>query len=29
MTTMPVSQCIIRLHEAHHNLEDYQGGVPR
>ncbi len=29
MTKMPVSQCIIRLHEAHHNLEDYQGGVPR
>ncbi|MBL8343405.1 MAG: 2-oxoacid:ferredoxin oxidoreductase subunit beta [Rubrivivax sp.] len=21
--------CVIRLHEAHHALEDYQGGVPR
>ncbi len=27
--TMPVTQCLIKLHEAHHNLEDYQGGVPR
>ena len=26
---MPVTQCIIKLHEEHHNLEDYQGGVPR
>ncbi len=26
---MPVTQCLIKLHEAHHNLEDYQGGVPR
>jgi 2-oxoglutarate ferredoxin oxidoreductase subunit beta len=26
---MPVTQCIIKLHEAHHQLEDYQGGVPR
>jgi 2-oxoglutarate ferredoxin oxidoreductase subunit beta len=21
--------CVIRLHEEHHALEDYQGGVPR
>jgi 2-oxoglutarate ferredoxin oxidoreductase subunit beta len=27
--TTPVTQCLIRLHEEHHNLEDYQGGVPR
>ena len=27
--TLPVTQCLIKLHEAHHNLEDYQGGVPR
>jgi 2-oxoglutarate ferredoxin oxidoreductase subunit beta len=27
--TMPVTQCLIRLHEEHHSLEDYQGGVPR
>jgi 2-oxoglutarate ferredoxin oxidoreductase subunit beta len=27
--TMPATQCIIKLHEAHHQLEDYQGGVPR
>jgi len=27
--SMPVTQCIIKLHEEHHNLEDYQGGVPR
>ena len=26
---IPVTQCIIKLHEEHHNLEDYQGGVPR
>jgi 2-oxoglutarate ferredoxin oxidoreductase subunit beta len=26
---MPLSQCIIKLHEVHHQLEDYQGGVPR
>jgi 2-oxoglutarate ferredoxin oxidoreductase subunit beta len=26
---MPLSQSIIRLHEVHHQLEDYQGGVPR
>jgi len=27
--TMPVTQCLIKLHETHHQLEDYQGGVPR
>ena len=27
--TTPVTQCIIKLHEEHHSLEDYQGGVPR
>src|SRR6266540_4561706 len=27
--TMPVTQCLIKLYEEHHNLEDYQGGVPR
>jgi 2-oxoglutarate ferredoxin oxidoreductase subunit beta len=27
MTT--TTHCIIRLHEEHHSLEDYQGGVPR
>ena len=27
--TMPVTQCLLKLHEEHHNLEDYQGGVPR
>jgi len=26
---IPVTQCIIKLHEEHHSLEDYQGGVPR
>jgi hypothetical protein len=26
---MPVTQTLIKLHEVHHNLEDYQGGVPR
>jgi len=26
---IPITQCIIKLHEEHHNLEDYQGGVPR
>ncbi len=26
---IPVTQCIIKLHEEHHDLEDYQGGVPR
>jgi 2-oxoglutarate/2-oxoacid ferredoxin oxidoreductase subunit beta len=24
-----LSHCVIRLHEEHHALEDYQGGVPR
>jgi 2-oxoglutarate/2-oxoacid ferredoxin oxidoreductase subunit beta len=24
-----LSQCIIKLHEEHHTLEDYQGGMPR
>ena len=24
----PVTQCIIKLHEEHHNLEDYQRGTP-
>jgi len=27
--TMPVTQCIIKLHAERHDLEDYQGGVPR
>ena len=27
--TIPVTQCLLRLHEEHHTLEDYQGGVPR
>ena len=27
--TLPLTQCIIKLHEEHHALEDYQGGVPR
>ncbi len=26
---IPLSQCIIKLHEEQHDLEDYQGGVPR
>ena len=26
---MPVTQTLLKLHEVHHNLEDYQGGVPR
>ena len=26
---IPVTQSIIKLHEEHHRLEDYQGGVPR
>jgi 2-oxoglutarate ferredoxin oxidoreductase subunit beta len=26
---IPITQCIIKLHEEHHHLEDYQGGVPR
>jgi 2-oxoglutarate/2-oxoacid ferredoxin oxidoreductase subunit beta len=24
-----LSQCVVRLHQEHHELEDYQGGVPR
>ncbi len=24
-----LNQCVIKLHEEHHALEDYQGGVPR
>ena len=24
-----LTQCVIKLHEEHHALEDYQGGVPR
>jgi 2-oxoglutarate ferredoxin oxidoreductase subunit beta len=24
-----LSACVIKLHEEHHALEDYQGGVPR
>ena len=27
--TLPVTQCIIKLHAEQHSLEDYQGGVPR
>jgi 2-oxoglutarate ferredoxin oxidoreductase subunit beta len=27
--TLPVTQCVIKLHEQHHSLEDFQGGVPR
>jgi len=27
--TMSAGQCLIRLSEEHHTLEDYQGGVPR
>jgi 2-oxoglutarate ferredoxin oxidoreductase subunit beta len=27
--TMPATQCLMRLHQEHHSLEDYQGGVPR
>ena len=27
--TRSLSQCVIKLHEEHHDLEDYQGGVPR
>ena len=26
---MPVTDCVLKLHEEHHELEDYQGGVPR
>ena len=27
--TMPVTQCLFKLYEERHDLEDYQGGVPR
>jgi len=27
--TRSLHQCVIKLHEEHHALEDYQGGVPR
>jgi 2-oxoglutarate ferredoxin oxidoreductase subunit beta len=27
--TMPIAQCLLKLHEERHDLEDYQGGVPR
>jgi 2-oxoglutarate ferredoxin oxidoreductase subunit beta len=27
--SLSVTQCVIKLHEEHHALEDYQGGVPR
>jgi 2-oxoglutarate ferredoxin oxidoreductase subunit beta len=27
--TIPIAQCLMRLHEERHDLEDYQGGVPR
>ncbi|MBL8350866.1 MAG: hypothetical protein JNL87_11175 [Burkholderiaceae bacterium] len=27
--SLPLSHCVIKLHEEHHALEDYQGGVPR
>jgi 2-oxoglutarate ferredoxin oxidoreductase subunit beta len=27
--SIPVTECILRLHEERHSLEDYQGGVPR
>ena len=27
--TMTVTQCLIKLHDERHDLEDYQGGVPR
>jgi 2-oxoglutarate ferredoxin oxidoreductase subunit beta len=26
---MPIAQCLLKLHEEHRELEDYQGGVPR
>jgi 2-oxoglutarate ferredoxin oxidoreductase subunit beta len=29
MSRRSLSQCVIKLHEEHHALEDYQGGVPR
>jgi 2-oxoglutarate ferredoxin oxidoreductase subunit beta len=27
--TIPVTQCILKLHDERYSLEDYQGGVPR
>ena len=27
--TIAVTQCLLRMYEEHHSLEDYQGGVPR
>ncbi|MFI5255360.1 MAG: thiamine pyrophosphate-dependent enzyme [Candidatus Limnocylindrales bacterium] len=27
--TMPAPDCLLRLSQEHHSLEDYQGGVPR
>lgn len=27
--SLALTQCVIKLHEEHHALEDYQGGVPR
>jgi 2-oxoglutarate/2-oxoacid ferredoxin oxidoreductase subunit beta len=27
--TIAVNQCLLRMYEEHHSLEDYQGGVPR
>ena len=27
--TQSLSSCVIKLHQEHHALEDYQGGVPR
>src|SRR5512132_3045190 len=27
--TMPATQCLFKLYEERHDLEDYQGGVPR
>ena len=29
MMNRSLSQCVIKLHEEHHALEDYRGGVPR
>ena len=27
--TLEATQCLLRMYEEHHDLEDYQGGVPR
>jgi 2-oxoglutarate ferredoxin oxidoreductase subunit beta len=27
--TLEATDCLVKLYEEHHNLEDYQGGVPR